>query len=1094
MWENSMLYLNNPLLTAQGIVDLYSKETKKSSRSLSAAEIVRKKLKSLFSPNQTINDAEIHSVWIPRFHEFPQYQDILTKVFSSSVTTISLDENLSQGISPDLNAINAEFRYFREVKQDLLDLHHQLDIACRKILILEDQAYQPDMAYKLMVLFYNPALNIQDNMAEIATHFAGLFKGMKEQPRPYHDVLITELRTLPTPVPENIEAWKQFVKQYGFHALKYFRDAISIGRTPASLQEADRLAIHHRYTRAGENLDFANLCKHHHVDEDTFNASLDYIAEGWPKKTIDSLPVVDIADEDGQYFLVKLNPADPRALFLGNITNCCQHMGGHSEFCVREGVSLKHNGFYVLLKSKTNPAKPRLINGEIDDKHFTVVAQSYAWRTQNDNLCLDSIEFKVDLVSKEKIREMMQIFSASVLETNPEIKYITVGSGGQTPDDFGPAVKVAEKILLGQQYYDSTNQMIIAARKVPVAETSPYLSYIYPYLQEGMLADFPKNILDIDSQAEEKITSKLRLLLSFSQELSLTDFAPLSLEYYLQLSDDEKQSVSILQKIWNMNTYEDALNWWPHLSQDEQIKILIQLQFSSDSFLKLLLQKQNISFIKNILQSLPYEWLVAEIKKLDSCMNELHLSAFNADRFLLQISKLNDLELKQQLVARSSMHETPLQWLDITPDIITILYRRLGKPFFIELFTNTDIVHEQQILSLLDKVISTPTLLNRLMLLDKSPRWLLTDEKEMQTCYYPLHAAASNWESFQLLWSCYPNAEEKKAAISRLNRKNQNVLRYAVSNPQVLQAIFDLYSDDLETFKTLLEHNNGILKSTIYFAIENPKSLAIILPYIDINQMHQEHAVSYPESMIAILSTCASTEIISSILSQNTQCGKNLFTLVMKQQDDVLLHEIYNRFYRSQSDDFLALFIACCGHYSNIEIYGIEKILSMALNTNAKRFEFLLNLFQILDIWVDFLDICSPDYFERMLQGVSSDEIITLLKKYPQIGCQKDQFWLQIVSKFQEEPEKMIELLQLKSEELFCGPLGFFSKENTILSICIRGNIGMDIIQSCIGTEEIKKLSKIGQTYELSLSQHSLFNSPAGRCNQVMSATEVCRR
>jgi hypothetical protein len=58
-------------------------------------------------------------------------------------------------------------------------------------------------------------------------------------------------------------------------------------------------------------------------------------------------------------------------------------------------MTLSDNGFYVMLKAKSESQakQPRLIRNEVNDRDFAIVAQSYAWKTASDNMCLDSIKW-----------------------------------------------------------------------------------------------------------------------------------------------------------------------------------------------------------------------------------------------------------------------------------------------------------------------------------------------------------------------------------------------------------------------------------------------------------------------------------------------------------------------------------------------------------------------------------------------------------------------------------------------------------------------------------------------------------------------------
>lgn len=102
----------------------------------------------------------------------------------------------------------------------------------------------------------------------------------------------------------------------------------------------------------------------------------------------DAIPNVFIRGSDiltnSSYYLKKLDSSDPRAAYLGNLTDCCQSIDHDigRQFTIH-GITKPDSGFYVICKQTgTNPSP----NDEI-------VSQAWAWR-QNEALVLDSIEAK----------------------------------------------------------------------------------------------------------------------------------------------------------------------------------------------------------------------------------------------------------------------------------------------------------------------------------------------------------------------------------------------------------------------------------------------------------------------------------------------------------------------------------------------------------------------------------------------------------------------------------------------------------------------------------------------------------------------------
>ena len=89
------------------------------------------------------------------------------------------------------------------------------------------------------------------------------------------------------------------------------------------------------------------------------------------------------------YHLIKIPIDDPHPYLLGHLTNCCQSIGGHSEQCVIDGITLPENGFYILLKGDD---KKGLFNADssLNYDAFKLLGQGYVWLSDVGNVGFDS--------------------------------------------------------------------------------------------------------------------------------------------------------------------------------------------------------------------------------------------------------------------------------------------------------------------------------------------------------------------------------------------------------------------------------------------------------------------------------------------------------------------------------------------------------------------------------------------------------------------------------------------------------------------------------------------------------------------------------
>lgn len=99
---------------------------------------------------------------------------------------------------------------------------------------------------------------------------------------------------------------------------------------------------------------------------------------------------------------------DVRGVYLGEHTNCCQHPGDAGAACAWYGQESRRSGFFV-----------------VENKAGEVVAQSWAWVSDNGRLCFDSIESK-GLGTREPA--VMKIYQDAATELAQKHKTVTVGS------------------------------------------------------------------------------------------------------------------------------------------------------------------------------------------------------------------------------------------------------------------------------------------------------------------------------------------------------------------------------------------------------------------------------------------------------------------------------------------------------------------------------------------------------------------------------------------------------------------------------------------------------------------------------------------
>ncbi len=595
-----------------------------------------------------------------RFTEFPQLQYILRQIFSVAthpgITEIppELVDWIKPANYPDkhFQDLNSKYGYFSvEVLANATAIFDALKPLCRKMTsLIERQADDSEMAYKLMALCclnedLESPLNTHKCFEKIAITFDKLSGSTK---RPYHDVFVVGLESFPRASDANdIKQWHRFIQNNGFHALPFCADCKSFDTVPKTLQEAKETQFKKIYPRAAENTAFARFCKVFRIDNEGFEAGLDFITSGWPKKDSDNLPLVDIRlIEDGnEYRWVKLPTNDLSALYLGNmIPGCCQFINGHSRQCVIDGTSLTDNGFYVLLKKKikTGHDEHKEDSSSSLEMDGDIIAQSYAWISQNGNLCLDSIEWDNRRIKEAKLKEIMDRFSAQVLDENRQIHYVNVGTGGQTPANFSHRAIISEKQRQGTQYGDSFEQYCLASRVHP-----DQIEKLQTKLQE-FDEDFSRNFLYLAGYLEsideigniEEIEGLLTKTFfqpfpAIHKTLTRTDFRALTFEEYQQLDEPEKKQISTFCKKLNTQKFRNFLEWLPEIPDSERLDFVKQEVKGIDSSsvyegsVLYVLAARNPQYLMDVLHLIPEQDRLGAVKQRLGLYGEtiLHFSA-----------------------------------------------------------------------------------------------------------------------------------------------------------------------------------------------------------------------------------------------------------------------------------------------------------------------------------------------------------------------------------------------------------------------------------------------------------------------------------
>lgn len=281
-----------------------------------------------------------------------------------------------------------------------------------------------------------------------------------------------------------------------------------------------KLIGYHRVTP--ETQAFAQELIHLGVPENAYNRFLE-VTQEFPAVPSDAfLPNVVIDGTVyglGNYFCCKFE-RDPRALFLGYPTGCCQSLGSEGDECAKYGWKEPHSTFYIVVKSKDR--NPLTINTK------NIVGVTWAWRPfekKGDEYILsrkvvfDSLEGNDLKINKHALETMFYLLAMELVKSDQTIEQINVG--GNLESGYGytrPSMAEVPKIVLldshGEQYEEYTDSSNIQEIFFESAHSHFALAYHCPdqfinQIKTGSLSLGPEALAESVNLIEQKLALML---------------------------------------------------------------------------------------------------------------------------------------------------------------------------------------------------------------------------------------------------------------------------------------------------------------------------------------------------------------------------------------------------------------------------------------------------------------------------------------------------------------------------------------------------------------------------------------------------------
>jgi len=720
-------------------------------------------------------------------------------------------------------------------------------------------------------------------------------------------------------------------------------EALNNGKAPSDINEATRLLARCSYARGNEDAPFASLCLQYRVPEERFNLCLDYMRDGWPKKTSDHLP--DIQVQSDRFIMSKVPVDDKRALIMGDITDCCQSIGGHSEQCVKDLTSLSDNGLYVIQRGNK------------------IIGQAYAWLSDTGNLCLDSIECLPHEIDDNSLRALLQSFAVTVLNQDASIKRVNVGTGGKTPKNLYPEETVVpESMRQGHFYGDANKQYCIVKKPLPLTQEQQLvwdeilsgcthsfrgcMEYLCELLEkhDDVVSKLSLLVTNYPHLQTELIASRVKRLICYAKHLSLDDLIPIDAKTLRALPPEERQVVSTARLLWNREKASQWLEIFPFLPLTEQLKLIqngpeyltheavkfpesLRVILSLQSEKKLIMLKEKNKqgenplhvavrypdSLKIIFSFLKKDEMIALIKEKNKRgRNVLHEAVISSESFKVILSLYPPEERLDAVKEKHSSGPSLLHQATKHPELLDIILTLYPENERLEAISQVDSRGITPLhLAAAESPQALSTILNLLPETDRLKAIKITTKNGSSL----LHQAVSSAESLKLILAFYQE-EEKLDIIQKKNSYGETILDLSAQFPASFKTILAIYPESQRL--NLVREKDGYSQTLLHKAAKSLESLETILAlYPESERLHalQEKnqlgetvlhkVVESPESLKIILSLYPKNERLAalkeedkyhqSVLSKviySSEVMETVFSLLPIKDQESILSEI----------------------------------------------------------------------------------------------------------------------------------------------------------------------------------------------------------
>lgn len=154
------------------------------------------------------------------------------------------------------------------------------------------------------------------------------------------------------------------------------------------------------------------------------------------------------------YKVKKLSHDDPRIMFLGYYTKCCEKIGDHFQETVQLSLKTRKHGYYVITQN--------------DD----IKAHSWAWRGERDQLVIDGWESKDPNIDSELLAILTENMAVRFADEDYDAYKITdvilsLSGANLTPQSHFPLAKDPAERIACEWYFEDDTQWLVKRIRNP---------------------------------------------------------------------------------------------------------------------------------------------------------------------------------------------------------------------------------------------------------------------------------------------------------------------------------------------------------------------------------------------------------------------------------------------------------------------------------------------------------------------------------------------------------------------------------------------------------------------------------------------------